>query len=1063
TEFIKDGKIIKLTPGQAPDLSDITIDFNIDSIPPALREQIDNEILMEVAQIKEFQNLSESELRSHLDRVLEYLYDKEHSVPLRNRKVNYDELGEIEKAIVEVMVRKVANDDTVSSLRSSLFIDADTSDNWQQKAIKAFEDLLDPEKGSLKNKDIASMYYLLRLSQESASKPGPNLMLAMKSLSLLRQNPDNRKVVINLESQLFNRVVSLFIDTATDAEGLTEAMEKMKIPPEHQTTVSNVGETIRLKTADAVQEAIDRSMAEARNFPIFWIAGIIAGTAAVGVPVGVQIRRVTYQLNAGRLHRFYTDAISSTEDLTKFRRVFNLDNSITIEQIRSARIAAKDIYSEITDLQSRFAILERGRLNKRGKSLLSSMKKSEFERYGKQIRKQFPKSPEKVARILSSFEADPAKLQEILLKSGYSAEQVQQGIGPLLVEALKSDRATELMKQFDDLYTELDEIEKIPEAAKRRAARDAFRQKVEKYMGELDGFKKVGDTGMLRRQISQKLLSRLTGNTIEISDDLWEVIEKAHKMDSIPEKVSALKKALSQVDGLDEAQRTSAMRRFVRLGITGEAPSAVLRMPVKTIEQARLMFDLLDPDQVVRFLRELPRKLPSFRPEAFTELIGRAKEAFTSTPSVAADITRLERASGLATDSLKLGKVYKGGKLVGRSLLVFGILLEGYFMNITYQEIKQADKQGNENEKRILRSKLYTQGADAGVGVVGVPVAFAFSGPAGWLALGGLVTKNYTSDYLYDYAIDANRVELQQFRQKQPSELVAIMEGERDWLVENQASKEYRRDTALHAYIYNNRIVDFTSEDEAYLQHTCNDSEEFDKQRMIIFEDKIGHFYNDMLSFLQENKEQLSKYPFSEQLELAQSFAELRHLRRRAKQLENPEILESELQNLRGANPYLGTDLSLGPPARASNEVISYLEAHQQNKLQALYYPYLMQMTLEKRDKQSKRDRVNFVVKLSETLLQHDEAEYLSDVAGESDNWPEHRRIDTFVKIMDYEVNQMFKRPMSFDQFVTKIQKLKNELREFMQDGKTLDPNEQRSSYFGEYKLDWRKKGKNRD
>ncbi|HIH22883.1 TPA: hypothetical protein HA238_04095 [Candidatus Micrarchaeota archaeon] len=1080
TEFIKEGKIIKLTPGQVPDLSQIKTGFSVDSIPPALREQIESEILREVAQKEEFKDLSESELRNHLSKALEYLYGKERDIPLKNRKVNYGELEKVEQEIVEIMVRKVANDTTVSALRASLFIDADTDDQWQLQAIKAFEEMLDPNEGSLKNMDIANLYYLLRLSQESSSKPGPNLMLAMESLSLLRQDHRNKKTVINLESQLFNRVVSIFIDVAKDkgAESFTEAMKKINIPPEHQTTVRNVGETIRLKTADAIQEAIDRSLAEARNFPIFWIAGIITGTAAVGIPVGIKVRRVTYQLNAGRLHKFYTDSIESTDDLIKFRRAFKLSESITIEQIRSARIEAKNIYGEITDLQSRFYIFERSRLNKSGNALISSMETSEFERYGKQIRKQFSKSPENAARILSSFESDPAKLQEILVKSGYTAEQAKEGVRFLQSEALKIESAEDLMRKFDDLYQQLDDIENMPDPAARKTARDAFRKKVETYMAELGTFEKAEGSAGLRRDLSQRLLAKVAGDNIEMTDELWEAILKAHASDSLIEKTAVLKNACDKIGGLSDVQKTAVVRRFIRLGITGEIPSA-LRSSVNSIEQARLLLEYIEPDQVVQFLRELPKKLPSLHPSEFTDLIQKAKQCFAGTADVISDINRVERACKLALDSLEIGNISRAGaRIAGKALLVFGVLLDGYFLNVTYQELEDAKKNGRKNQEEILRDKLFSQISEVGAATFGVPAAFAAGGPIGWALLGGLFVKGAASNYLYDYALANDTDNYQVFRSMKAQDLMAVMKGKMDWKVENmpdwfvkrlpeiltpvengKGSIEYRRAAALYAYLYNNKAVSFTSEDEAYLRTICRDEKKIDEQRMLVLRDKIGQFYTDMQSFLERNKDILSKFSISERLEYAQSFAELKHLQRRAHELENLEIFESELEKLKAINPRLKSDLMLDTSAEADESMFAYLDAFNNDKLQSLYYPYLMQMVLEKNG-ESKRDQ--FILQVMDTVFLHDYADYLSDVSSASDSFAEYRRNKTFGEILYFEINKLFVSPKTLEEFVAFMQDLRAKLRKFMDEDKTLDPHRERPA-FGRADLNWEREGRKRD
>ncbi|MBU2259160.1 hypothetical protein KKC44_00995, partial [Patescibacteria group bacterium] len=523
------------------------------------------EILRAIASNKKYKHLSETELRGHLEIVLEYLYTTEPDIPLKDRKVNYGELEQVEKDIIELMLQGVSCDSTVATLRSSLLIDEDTDDKWQQRAIKAFKDMLDPDEGSLKNKDIANLYYLLRLSQQSENKPGPNLVLALKSLSLLRQKHENGKIVINLEAQLLNRIIAIFIDTAADAEGLVKALDKIKIPPEHQRTIKDVGETIRLKTADAVQEAIDRSLAQAANNPLLVLAGVITWGGPTAVALGLVGRGVTYKLNAGRLHKFYTYPIEGAEDLSKFRKIFKLDDSISISQIKNARIEAETIYDSITKLQTRFDILERGRLNKRGNALLSSMKKAEFERYGKRIRKLFPKSPNSAANVLMNFEPDPVKLRSVLLKSGYTAEQAKAGVKPIYLETL-AERSASLARRVE-------EIEALP--GKDRAARwkSFIDEEVRPFQRSLTEFGAEYGSEEARRMAA----GRVQGIELGEGDDIWRLIQEAHSLDDVPEKfLKLLGEDFNTLSEAAKTQRIQAAKRLMRLGIVGDAPTAAV-------------------------------------------------------------------------------------------------------------------------------------------------------------------------------------------------------------------------------------------------------------------------------------------------------------------------------------------------------------------------------------------------------------------------------------------------------------------------------------------------------
>jgi|GEM_PF-6216570 len=495
------------------------------------------------------------------------------------------------------------------------------------------------------------------------------------------------------------------------------------------------------------------------------------------------------------------------------------------------------------------------------------------------------------------------------LSSSVDLASVLYGLEPsdsaAVLRAMKSVGIAEAEAELA-LFTVKDRPTALADLADEMRALDgAPVEKVHTFMQKLEAIEKIDPSA--RRMLGEKVWDS------PLTDDQWKMLEKAHAEPNLRKKMQILENLEGDAKALSITERRAVRTRaskFLRVGIAGEVPTTVITGPIRSVEQFKALLSRLTPDEIVESLRTLPRVASELDPNEYARLLrdSSVREHVKGSKALAA-LDDLERASEQSLKALrKSGLAHAGGRMAGRALMLFGVYMEYVYVRESYKDLQEAIKSGDKAREEVMRSRLFSNSVSAvsSVGVGGLMTIGVVGGPVGLGVVAAIMTSNASSEYLYSYALDLNEITPTAYRGKSTAELVSILRGRQDWLLDGSAQRELRYETALDAYVLKKAqqgMITFDDLDDAYLREVVAYDPHFEVDpysegslaplRPRILDTKIIYWTHDMRDYMRQHfpDKNADGGEWSRALEDASLHAERKHIERRAEQLEQPEIV----------------------------------------------------------------------------------------------------------------------------------------------------------------------------
>lgn len=682
-----------------------------------------------------------------------------------------------------------------------------------------------------------------------------------------------------------------------NADELAEHLSELGFSEDQQREMANVSQYLRDEGIDKMHEGVYQFLAIHRRYP--WLWAFTAGPTTVAM--GAVGRRIYIKYNFHQLNAF-VDA-----DPDVLRAKHGLPTYVTNEQIKKAQQEMLSILNSRDRLNERWHRFGGSRIRNRANSLRLSYTSRDVESIARSLRGRFivgrwigGVSAEQAVNILKHASPSPIQIRTAMESAGYSAEEVSRVLKNVEWPAASKQWIEEAMKRRANIL--LGDVESFASDATRSA--QLAEERVPKFMQELTELEEYFPD--LRRNVATEIWGS------PLTDDQWKLLEQAHKEPNLRKKMQILENLEGDAKSMTPAARRALRERaskFLRVGIAGEVPVTVLTGPIRSLDQFRELLPRLTPDEIVESLRTLPRIASELDAEEYAKLLRdpAVREKVQGSRALAA-LDDLGRASERSLKSLrKAGLLRTGGRLAGHALGLFGLYMEYVYVRDSYRELQAAIESGDKAREEIMRSRLISNSLAAGgaVGTGGLMTLGAVGGPVGMGIVATIATVNGTTEYLYRYALDLNEITPEAYRAKSPAELVDIMRGNQDWLLDGQAQKDLRYDTALDAYVLRKAqqgMIGFDEMDEAYLREVVAydpvmevnpyDDYQLEKLRPGILDTKIIHWTNDMRSYLWQNRpaKNADGAAWSAALEQAWQYAREEHISRRAEDLEMPKM-----------------------------------------------------------------------------------------------------------------------------------------------------------------------------
>ncbi len=959
------------------------------------------------------------------------------------------------KAIVESVVGDANREQTIRRLEQSLLLPnpPDEGDEEAARISRVIRELITEKKITLR--DTFQIYYFSTVSK------GGNIPLAFSTLHFMDERGQEWRTAIDAEARLFRGYVDLALQ-GDNLEALGETAKDMGLRPGSPEMVefSNLARFLGERGLGEFSHWRYRLFAHIRKFPEFYIAaGAVSGASLLaGGSVLTYKGYVSWSLSK------FSEIADMTDDqlldmckgdAAKFKRAqlcrneaLHLKTRYNVAQARFPRLREINSPTKVKDWWFR-----RGQRRETGRLLAKAVDKDTLElpKILSILKREHPNIHILINMAEELGEDLPAIRKALVdMPNGFSPKEVTDAVRARGIEKFTA-RAEEIMESIKRMEGLVDEpIKKRRALALIEEAADTFRDDFNAFTKEFPDARRT-------------LAGNLAEPGTKIRALFFEALEKVHIEPRLSAKWVTFMKA-----GLNEDE-TRLARRFMRLGLAGE--SEVLKVP-RTLEELRDGIKAAaNSDDALALVRRFTHSADAFDPNALSSLL---KEREIQTILGAQEAVKIERAAALSAAQLRNAKIWRGVGLVsGIGLEIFGVLVDGYLMYQTSQEIADAEKSGDTAQVELLKSKWWSQGGEMGfgVGTGALGIAGVLGGPATLVAFGGLLTKSYTSDKLYDYAEDLNKTELKEFMQKSPEELMALLHGKGDWpLLDKKITKEYRYELALDAYMLKTRPPTYTLLDDRYmkevllespawLERVLGDPNVMIMAEKVILEEKAAKFKIHVTEFMQATGGLESPTP--ERLERATLYADLKYLERRSQELGEPEIFADALYAL-GGNISLDGTATLAPQdLEILGKDTNISRAYAQEKAGSLYNKVLMLKTLVGEGEMDKEiARAEFLKEFSDSFLLHDRNLFLKKVS-EGSSFDRFPREQTFDQILYYEGGVLFDKKIdSKEEFAREVIAFRDTVRSFLAANKpfTLEEMDDGGTSFGKKVPAWYRK-----
>ena len=957
--------------------------------------------------------------------------------------------SEEQKNIVRALCAEIQSETMIRSLLRASLVPGEDKDRSkpERKAVQHLAAIL--REGKLSLRDAFEIYYF-------SHTPGGDLPLAFKAANLLEEH-GHPEIASEFQMSRFSKITDMALSGAANFD---DALEKIDVTEDQKRELGN----IRQYLLEAGLESASRLWNRIWLFHKYYPFVALCVDASVSTPFILLGRRLYIKYNVTALEQF------ANKGIAQLRSEFKL-TQIADDQIRMAQKEALAIVSEYDRLVLRWHLFRGRKLLRSGYALMEAARTSDLSEMAKALRMKYPQV-EDVAHALAGLAPDHTSMRDALRYAGFAADEIDT--------ALNTMRFNALAKESTDMLKELQRTETLP-GTEKIAPVKALQQRSRMLR---DAVNELCETMPDARR---KLAQNLAEPGIELSDEFFAALEEAHSEKSIRNKMKIFHDKLptSFDDGMDispenaqkiacNKQERALAKRMMRLGLAGENPEAAKLIPRNLDELTDAIRGATSFDDASDLLRAFSRTATELDPVAYAKLLKDDHlNALAKAAGKETELVTVRKATESATKTVSRSKLLKaGGILTGAGLIAFGVIVDGILIHQTNLEIADAEKRGDTQRIALLQSKRRSQAGEAafGLGTGSLGMAGVLTGPPGWVALGGIMAKSVSSEYLYNYAEDLNKTELKEFLKRTPEELIALLHGKGNWMIDAKITREHRYELGLDAYILKTQSATFTALDDRYMKEvifelpTWQDKNPYDPKvraaaEKVVMEEKTAKFRIAVAEFLKETGGFESPSP--RRLELATAYANLKYLERRAQDLGDPTILHDVLYKIGGYIPAEGT--ATVEPGDLLDDVKEHRAARilDQEKAGSLFYRISMLKTLVEEGEMPKEvARVEFLKEFSASLLAHDGTLFLKEMAEKS-NADRFAHEQTINQILVYEIGPLFDKAIENPEaFAQKALALRDSIRTFLASSKpfTLEEMDDGGTSFGRKLPKWYRK-----
>ena len=933
------------------------------------------------------------------------------------------------RAIVEKVAGQDAKKRTIERLEQALLLPKEKKGDVEAEKIAAVIEKMVME-DRLTLRDAFQLYYFLEVSK------GGQIPTAFITLHLMDERGGEWKTAINAEARLFRT----YIDLARSAENIEDLEEKFREVGISEismdtTEIKNLAQFLGERGLGEFSRWSYRLYAHMRKFPEFYIVtGAVTGTS-LAVGAGLLTRKAYIAVSLSKFSEIadMTDDIliqkfgRDTEALGRAKLCRNealaLKTRYEISQLRFPRLREIASPGAMKDW-----ILSRAERRKTGRLLARSAENVNTQDLGDifTILKREHPDIHVLIDLAEDVGEDLPTIRSGLQKSGFTVEQVADAVKTRGIEQF-TGRAQEIMEQIKKLEQPIEDVRERRKLLRRiEDAADEFRDDFNAFTKEFPD---------ARRTIAKNLAE--PGS--ELSEAFLEAVDQAHVQKRLSQKVGIF------FDATISNEERKLAGRFMRLGLAGE--SDVLKVPGTLDELRTAVKAAQNGDNTMILLRRYAHAVGD--PDVFRTALA-DRDIRSALP--AKELAKLEQSAAHATTH-RAKLLQAGGKFAGYALLAFGPLVDGYLIFATNKEIAEAEKQGNREESdRLKRKRVALVAEGGGAAAIGAltlakRVGEKVAGRTFWV----FTAANVSAEVLEAYAEDLNRTELREYRKRTPQELMGLLHGRGDWLLDSRERAAYRHELALDAYLLKTQTFDFTALDERYMREVIAelpawqeknlyDPETIDAMQRAIKEENSTKFRIAVAEFLAATGGIASPSPA--RMERATMYAELKYLERRSEDLGDPTILHDALYPIGGSIPLHGI-------ASVRPQDIEILGAHTkladaltQEKTDSLFQTRIQLRTLTEEGALSEEAaRAEFMQEYASQFLAYDGDLFVSPRGGRSDydRFPYEQTVN---EILFYEVGPLFDKTNSPEAFAKEALALRNSLRTFLAAGKAFTPEE---------------------
>lgn len=987
------------------------------------------------------------------------------------------------KNMVTQIAEKVTEGNIAERLLNAALMPAEgeRSEEEQQVAV-AIHGLIENQEISLR--EAFELYYL------DSIEGGNGFMLALKTIDVLKEHGYTEEA-IELQSVYIHNLLRL-VATAADPEDFAKVAKELNFSDRQQREMRNMalwGKEEGLGILATIQNATDAFIRHAPT-ALLVTTGLIVFRKQV-FKTGKYVFTLGVQFDLDAIDRFVQ---RSPEKILAEVKARAPKTNLTVRQIQELQGKAAELrtlHSRARVRLTRFFSLKppfvrplRGagdawgswkegrRARLQAKAVAQSVDHlGDVGAMARRLRvEKF--TPNAAADTIKAVASSPVEVYDGLLSGGYSKSDAVKGWQhaladhPLVIAAEGSGRravdATYLLPDRQQharhLVGDLPDIDDAVKAAHEHRLTDLS-----------DAYDELADAraacqmekfGEIRVRINRIIVEKkaILTDQFNMSDEAADMLVRSGVCGC---------KSSDAVIALVEQLDTSLASRM-RLS---QAATETMRHAPRSVDDLRLAIRAsASYDEVTEAVAHLLKNTETLDAAKLATVLDDAHlDDLAKTAGAVDDLKNLRSAVPQAADSVSRLRIPgAAGILTGIGLELFAAYIDFHLIRNLQRGLKTAR---NANERRIIQdmvnaSKL-TAVASSSTGVLALArlVSASKALPGGIALSAGLSASLTLHEYRRELEVDTN---VQQYMRKSPEELMAIMQRQRDWLIDTADVQTARRATALDAYIAKELELIPTKLDQKYVDSVLAENIVWKEQdvdnpatqkAMYLWMLKEKHvlFINSVRVYLNDQLRSQGKI-LGTDIDNALLFARAKYMERRSSQLNDPSILQQYWKRLGVRRK---TDRKMIPSdfARKDAEGKTYLDRSRESAARQAFIQLTFLHVLQKKQQiQPIRSYFSFIEQMSSTFLQHDIHDYMARMAGKTkvDRYP---RDFTVLHLVEKEFGPLygFQEYAKPEEFIKKALIAQRNIRAALDEDIVLDPRKyEQKSFFGSRPQPWK-------